>query len=209
VEDWLSVRWYVGYNLDEPLPDHSTLSKIRTRYGLRVFRRFFETIVEQRQKAELIWGKDMYFDATKVEANASMKSVKPRFAVEAHLAQMFEEKSEYESTQTRQETVLEEPAPSLLPTALSETQREHLAATNAERHDWIEEEGRPNREETHGSYRRVADYRVGTSDPDATIMPLKGHGLHLGYHTHYVARSWMMGPVMPLEEHVALPPQRW
>ena len=129
------MRWYVGYNLDEPLPDHSTLSKIRTRYGLRVFRHFFETIVEQCQKAELIWGKDMYFDATKVEANASMKSVKPRFAVEAHLAQMFEEKSEYESTQTRQETILEEPAPSLLPTALSETQREHLAATNAERHD--------------------------------------------------------------------------
>jgi len=40
VVDRLSVRWYVGYDLDEPLPDHSTLSKIRTRYGLEVFRRF-------------------------------------------------------------------------------------------------------------------------------------------------------------------------
>ncbi len=186
VEDRLSVRWYVGYDLDESLPDHSTLSKIRTRYGLSVFRRFFEAIVEQCQKAKLIWGKDLYFDATKVEANASMESVKPRFAVEAHLAHVFAEESEQEPSQTRQETALEEPAPPLLPTALSETQREQLAATNAERHDWIEEEGRPNREETHGSYRRVADYRVSTTDPDATIMPIKGHGLHLGYHTHYV-----------------------
>src|SRR3984893_10511765 len=49
VADRLSVRWYVGYDLDEPLPDHSTLSKIRTRYGLDVFQRFFEAIVQRCQ----------------------------------------------------------------------------------------------------------------------------------------------------------------
>lgn len=41
VADRLSVRWYLGYNLDEPLPDHSSLTRIRTRYGLDSFRRFF------------------------------------------------------------------------------------------------------------------------------------------------------------------------
>jgi transposase len=40
VADRLSVRWYLGYDLNEPLPDHSSLSKIRQRYGLDVFRRF-------------------------------------------------------------------------------------------------------------------------------------------------------------------------
>jgi transposase len=186
VADRLSVRWYVGYDLDEPLPDHSTLSKIRTRYGLSVFRCFFEAIVEQCQKAKLIWGKDWYFDATKVEANASMDSVRPRFAVEAYLAQLFTGQGEEEYSQAPEEISHEEPAPPLLPTALSEKEREQLAATNADRHDWIEEGGRPNREETHGSYRRAADYRVSTTDPDATIMPTKGQGYHLGYHTHYV-----------------------
>ncbi|MDQ2740794.1 MAG: transposase, partial [Chloroflexota bacterium] len=34
--DRLSVRWYVGYGLDETLPDHSTLTRIRERYGLEV-----------------------------------------------------------------------------------------------------------------------------------------------------------------------------
>ncbi len=183
VADRLSVRWYVGYDLDELLPDHSTLSKIRTRYGLSVFRDFFEAVVEQCQKAKLIWGKDLYFDATKVEANASMASVKPRFAVEAHLAHLF---AEEECSQVGQEIAPEKPAPPLLPTTLPETQQEELAATNAQRHDWVEEGGQPNREETHGSYRRVADYRVSTTDPDATIMPTKGQGFHLGYHTHYV-----------------------
>src|SRR6266705_1265929 len=42
VADRLSVRWHLGYDLDEPLPEHSSLTRIRTRYGLSVFRRFFE-----------------------------------------------------------------------------------------------------------------------------------------------------------------------
>src|SRR5260370_35995017 len=40
VADRLSVRWYLGYDFGEPLPDHSSLTRIRTRYGIDVFRRF-------------------------------------------------------------------------------------------------------------------------------------------------------------------------
>ena len=43
--DRISVRWYLGYDLHESLPDHSSLTRIRERYGLSVFRRFFERIV--------------------------------------------------------------------------------------------------------------------------------------------------------------------
>src|ERR1700687_1465867 len=52
--DRLSVRWFLGYDLNEPLPDPSSLTKILTRYGLEVFRRFFEAIVEQCQQAGLV-----------------------------------------------------------------------------------------------------------------------------------------------------------
>src|SRR5918911_5674607 len=45
--DRLSVRWYLGYRLDEPLPDHSTLTRIRERYGIEVFKEFFDRIVQQ------------------------------------------------------------------------------------------------------------------------------------------------------------------
>src|SRR6266480_4639436 len=84
--DRLSVRWYLGYDLDEPLPDHSSLSRIRTRYGLDVFRRFFDAILEQCQQAKLIWGNELYIDATRVDANASLDSLTTRFAVEAREA---------------------------------------------------------------------------------------------------------------------------
>src|SRR3989440_11615685 len=92
--DRLSVRWYLGYDLNEPLPDHSSLTRIRTRYGVDVFRRFFEQIVEQCQQAGLVWGRELYFDGTKVAANAAMTSVKPRFAVEAHLTTLFPAEAE-------------------------------------------------------------------------------------------------------------------
>ena len=32
--DRLSIRWFLGYELHEPLPDHSSLTRIRERYGL-------------------------------------------------------------------------------------------------------------------------------------------------------------------------------
>src|SRR5207247_6202134 len=95
--DRLSVRWYLGYDLNEALPDHSSLTKIRNRYGIEVFRRFFEAIVEQCQQEKLIWGKELYIDSTQVNANADLDSLTPRFAVEAreamqaHLAAMFTE----------------------------------------------------------------------------------------------------------------------
>src|SRR5918997_1013889 len=89
VADRLSLRWYLGYDLTAPLPDHSSLTRIRQRYGLDVLRRFFDAVVERCLAAGLVWGRELYVDATKVEANASLGSVKPRFAVEAHLADLF------------------------------------------------------------------------------------------------------------------------
>ncbi len=196
--DRLSVRWYLGYDLGEPLPDHSSLTRIRTRYGVELFRRFFDAIVEQCQQAGLVWGKELYVDATKVNANASLDSVKPRFFVEEHLKNLFGTQSEEGSEQTDQplsqaETTAslpveqeEMPLPIQLPTSLSPQEQEHLAQENAVRHDWIEQQGRPDRNVIRGSYRRMADFVVSTTDPDATIMPTKGDGRHLGYHTHYV-----------------------
>jgi transposase len=219
-DDRLSVRWYLGYDLDEPLPDHSSLTRIRTRYGVEMFRRFFEAIVDQCQQAGLVWGKELYVDATKVNANASMESVKPRFAVEEHLRELFatEGKKEPERAANaepcptasedgaslpeaiREETTSPSQAPVPptpvceptvtasvpLPVSLDDATQQDLIRTNEQRHDWIEQVGKPNREVIRGTYRRMADFVVSTTDPDATVMPTKGEGRHLGYHTHYV-----------------------
>lgn len=74
----LAHRWYIGYDLDEPVPNHSSLSKIRERYGLETFHCFFEHIVELCIEAGLVWGEELYIDAIKVRANASGRSVVER-----------------------------------------------------------------------------------------------------------------------------------
>ncbi len=176
--DRLSIRWYLGYDLCERLPDHSSLSNIRERYGLEVFRRFFDEIVERCIEAGLVWGKELYFDATKVEANASLDSVKPRFAVEAHLAQLFPD----EQVKVAQAEVGPEPVP--LPVDLPEADLQELAEANSARHDWIAQQGQQDREAKHGGYRRVADFLASSTDPDSSLMPGK-NGTHPGYHVHY------------------------
>ena len=77
--DRLSLCWYLGYDLHEDLPDHSSLTRNRDRCGVDTFPRFFERIVEQCQTAGLVWGKQLHFDSTQVEANADYDTMLPRF----------------------------------------------------------------------------------------------------------------------------------
>src|SRR6185436_17890222 len=65
----LDHRWYLGYDLDEVVPDHSSLTKIRDRYGVTVFQAFFERILTLCVEANLVWGKELYVDGTMIEAN--------------------------------------------------------------------------------------------------------------------------------------------
>ncbi len=207
--DRLSVRWYVGYDLAEPLADHSSLTRIRERYGVAIFHRFFEKIVEQCQQAGLVWGRELYIDGTKVEANASKDSLTPRFAVEAHLANLFKAKGE-EVPEEKEKPPPQDEAPSSesvdpvpLSTSLCQEEREVLVQQNAARHDWIEHLGAQQRNISSRGYQRMADLRVSTTDPDATLMETK-NGSALGYRTHYVvdggkARIILEALVTPFE----------
>jgi transposase len=206
VTDRLSVRWFLGDNLDELVPDHSSLTRIRMRYGVDIFHRFFELIVEQCQHAGLVWGQELYFDATHVLADAALDSLAPRFAVEArtalqaHLDALFpKQTTSQEATPTAPDVAQDldrtaaTPPPALslpqpLPVDLRGAEREELAAANSARPDWIAAEGKPQRglRSRYNYYQRVADFRISTADPDATPLRLKSGGTHLGYQTHYV-----------------------
>src|SRR3712207_5203907 len=87
----LAHRWYLGAPLDEALPDHSSLTRIRQRLAIGLVERFFERVVDLCQAAGLAWGNELFFDATKVRANADLDSLVPRFYHEArtHVAEVF------------------------------------------------------------------------------------------------------------------------
>jgi transposase len=193
--DRLSVRWYLGYDLNEALPDHSSMTRIRDRYGVTIFRRFFEAIVECCQDDGLIWGKELYADATLVEANADRDNMLPRFAVEAHLQKLFGEA--YQPPATAESSVpptrtttppVPEPAghPVLeISTDLS-PERAKLLAQQQTHDDWYGRNGEPDRSIKRGGYQRTSDLWVSLSDPDAVLMRQHNHGVHLRYRDHYL-----------------------
>ncbi len=186
VADRLSIRWYLGYDLNEPLPDHSSLTYIRQRYGLEVFRCFFEEIVELCIEAGLVWGKELFFDSTKVEANADVDSLCSRSIAENHLKELFEEADGPEKAKDFATTPYPSPdasAADALPTAGEEALKENNAQKSK---NWISRDGRQDRTFSSGPRKRTADRLVSTTDPDATPMRVSESETKLGYQAHYV-----------------------
>ncbi len=88
VEDRLSFRWFIGYDLDEKIPDHSVISKALRRFGPELFRELVERSVAQCAAAGLVDGDLAHVDATTVQANAGGESIQlvERFAPQANLS---------------------------------------------------------------------------------------------------------------------------
>jgi transposase len=181
----LAHRWYLGYNLDEPLPDHSSLTRIRQRLGLPIFRRFFDAVVEQCQQAELIWGKELLVDATKVQGNASSDSMVPRLkeVVDDHLVELFGDQDDDEAAEEPPElapAMLHPPSPA--PSAGSETD----SGVESKRWDVLEScRLDPDRPLSQG-YERISNRKVSTTDPDATPLTMADGRSVLGYQAHYM-----------------------
>jgi transposase len=162
----LAHRWYLGYALDETLPEHSSLTRIRQRLGIDLFQRFFEQVVDLCQEAGLVWGRELYVDATRVRADADTDSLVPRFYADAqaHVADIFDSP--------------DLPAEPLTPPQVGLL---HYPVNTGGAHDVSEEppadrwnllEARrldPARP-SHRGYRRTSDFWVSTTDPDASPM---------------------------------------
>jgi len=71
----VAIRWFCGYGLDEPLPDHSSLTRIRQRWGAARFRRLFERTVRACVEAGLVTGETVHVDATLIRADVSWESL--------------------------------------------------------------------------------------------------------------------------------------
>jgi transposase len=162
VADRLSLRWYLGYDLHETLTDHSSLTRIRGRFGLSVFRRFFEKIVEMCVEAGLVRGRELFFDATKVEADAALDSLAPRWFVERYLQDLFEDDPGGQEDGARDARDTEDAEPVRgLPTAGDE----ELIRANSAKRDWISRGGAQGRSFEGTPWReRTADPRASRTD---------------------------------------------
>src|SRR5262245_5708576 len=73
--DSLVIRKFLGLELDEAAPDHSTISRTRRLIDLETHQRVFTWVLERLAKEGLLIGKTIGIDATTLEANAAMRSI--------------------------------------------------------------------------------------------------------------------------------------
>lgn len=80
--DWL---WFLGYDLEGEIPNHSVLSKARARWGVNAFKEFFKSIVWQCVEAGLIDGSKIFSDSSLIDADASNNSVVDTHSLKGYL----------------------------------------------------------------------------------------------------------------------------
>jgi transposase len=73
--DSLAIRSFVGLELDEAAPDHSTISRTRRLIDVETHQRVFAWVLERLAKGGLLVGKTIGIGATTLEANAAMRSI--------------------------------------------------------------------------------------------------------------------------------------
>jgi transposase len=76
--DSMSARWFLGYDIDECLPVHSTLSRTRQLFGTELFEEVFCLVLGLCVDAGLVEGTRQAFDSGLVKANASIDSMRRR-----------------------------------------------------------------------------------------------------------------------------------
>jgi transposase len=82
----VSIRRFLGFGLTERLPDHSTFSHAQTKRfaDSSVFEQLFTAVLRQCTEAGLVGGRRLLVDATHVEADAALKSLRGELAALEH-----------------------------------------------------------------------------------------------------------------------------
>lgn len=124
IPERLDYLWFLGYGLNDPVPNHSVLSKARARWGTDVFERLFLQTVAECVAAGLVDGKKIHVDGSLIAANASTDSVvKGSPELIAALRQVYREQS---AKLTEGTELLPAPAP------LGPVNETHVSTTDPE-----------------------------------------------------------------------------
>src|SRR3954466_6963521 len=78
-----SIRRFLGFGLTEGLPDHSTFSHAQTKRfaDSSVFEQLFTQVLRRCTEADLVGGRRLLVDATHIEADAALKSLRAELSL--------------------------------------------------------------------------------------------------------------------------------
>jgi transposase len=82
--DSLMIRQFLGYDLDEETPHHSSFTIIRQRLSKEIYQAVFEIVLQGLRRHGLLRGKNLGIDTSTMEANASLRGLENRNTGEAY-----------------------------------------------------------------------------------------------------------------------------
>jgi hypothetical protein len=166
----LGYRRFLGYDFDQPTPDHSVLSKARARFGSEVFESFFRQSIDLCRAAGLLEEGPVYLDSTLIQASAAVDLMVPRedriqppLSIEEYVQRLYTENDPPEDE--------EPPGPS----GPSPTLKRRRGSPSA--------------------YPRPNQALQSKTDPEATLVNRPEFGRHLAYKAH-VAVAGRRGQVI-------------
>ena len=165
----LDVRLFLGYDLDEDLPWHSTLSRTRQLFGEELFLELFRKVLSLCVQKGMVRGKRIAVDSAFIKANASMDSLVEKEVLEdaSAFVDELEENSEYKVTTARKKLVDRHH------NWKREAYKDMPGNTKTERKDEDGNEIRPKFLSNHTHY--------SPTDPDAKISVKPGKARQLNY----------------------------
>jgi transposase len=187
--DWL---WFLGYDLDSAIPDHSVLSKARRRWGAEVFETIFARGVSQCVQAGLVNGRKIHLDGSLVAANASNNSVckGPQVLIERLKKELRGELSKLDEPEPSSPTP-SAPAPTAASAAVPPAASLSVAASPAPPDE-------PPQQETKHDYQPKNRGMVSTTDPDAALVR-KGSLASRARYKHHRAVADLCGVITAVE----------
>ncbi|RYE23782.1 MAG: transposase, partial [Sphingobacteriaceae bacterium] len=93
----MDVLYFLGFDIDEELPWHSTISRTRQLYPIALFETLFNKVFTLCVTAGMVSGHTQAVDSAPVKANASIESVilkTPATSLKSHLQKVSEENTD-------------------------------------------------------------------------------------------------------------------
>jgi len=175
----LDILYFVGYDIDETLPWHSTISRTRQLFPEEIFEQVFIHILEMCIGKGMVKGRTQAIDSAPVKANASMDSLElkvPCQDLEAHLAavrhishrdqEVFRKAKENKASEEQQ--------------SITATKQE-LKSIESRNKNWSKNQDRRPGANNKGSRYTSNKTHYSPTDPDARISVKPGKARKLNY----------------------------
>ena len=176
----LDILFFLGYDIDEPLPWHSTISRTRQLYPESVFESVFTKVLELCIDKGMVSGHTQAIDSAPIKANASMDTLElkvPKDALDAHLKRIRVMSAMDKDKPYRQSKVNKAPTEQQLLTANTH----ELQSINRRNVKWsTDQDQRPGSGNKRSKYTSNKTHYSPT-DPDARISVKPGKARKLNY----------------------------